>query len=72
MGLWDKNKLCEFCLSAVKKYRNLHIVYSGQEGIQMGKKDFFTKILAICGTLLVWLPVLAPGVFSIVALIEDG
>ena len=31
----------------------------------MGKRDVFTKILAIAGTVLVWLPILAPFIFSI-------
>lgn len=38
----------------------------------MGNKGSFTKILAIFGTVLVWLPILAPIVFSIVFLIGDG
>ncbi len=33
----------------------------------MGKRDAFTKILAIAGTVLVWLPVAAPFFFSIIA-----
>jgi len=33
----------------------------------MGKRDAFTKILAIAGTALVWLPVAAPFFFSIIA-----
>lgn len=33
----------------------------------MGKRDAFTKILAITGTVLVWLPVVAPFFFSIIA-----
>jgi len=31
----------------------------------MGKRDIFTKILAIAGTVLVWVPILAPILFSI-------
>jgi len=34
----------------------------------MEKKDTFTKILAIAGTVLVWLPLLAPVVFSLLLL----
>jgi len=37
----------------------------------MGKKDGFTKILAIAGTILVWLPLLAPVIFSLVRLIQS-
>lgn len=38
----------------------------------MGKKNVLTKILAIVGTVLVWLPILAPITFSIISLIGDG
>jgi len=38
----------------------------------MEKKDTFSKILAIVGTLLVWIPILAPGVFGFVSLGMDG
>jgi hypothetical protein len=38
----------------------------------MDRKGVFTKILAIVGTVLVWLPVLAPFVFSVVSLIGDS
>jgi hypothetical protein len=31
----------------------------------MEKKDVFTKILAILGTILMWLPVLAPIIFAV-------
>jgi hypothetical protein len=34
----------------------------------MGKKDILNKILAIIGTLLVWVPILAPVLFSAVRL----
>jgi hypothetical protein len=35
----------------------------------MAKKDAFTKILAIAGTALVWLPILAPILFTAVFLL---
>ncbi len=38
----------------------------------MEKKKSLAKILAIVGTVLVWLPILAPIIFSIIALIGDG
>ena len=38
----------------------------------MEKKDVLSKILAIVGTLLVWIPVLAPLVFGFVSLSMDG
>ena len=37
----------------------------------MGKKDTFTKILAIAGTVLTWCPILAPVLFSAVSLIAN-
>jgi len=37
----------------------------------MVKKDVFTTILAIAGTVLVWLPVLAPVLFSVAAVIQE-
>jgi hypothetical protein len=36
----------------------------------MKKKDVFTKILAIGGTALVWLPILAPFLFSAASIIR--
>jgi hypothetical protein len=36
----------------------------------MGKKDGFTKILAIVGTILVWMPILAPIIFSLIRFIQ--
>lgn len=36
----------------------------------MEKKGILTKILAIVGTVLVWLPILAPVMFSMAAIIE--
>jgi hypothetical protein len=36
------------------------------------KKDVVTKILAILGTVLVWLPILAPILFSAVTLFRAG
>ncbi len=36
-----------------------------EQGEQMPKKDLFTKILAIAGTVLVWLPLLAPLLFFV-------
>jgi len=36
----------------------------------MEKKGVFTKILAIVGTVLVWLPIVAPVIFSVAAWIE--
>ena len=38
----------------------------------MEKKDIFTKILAILGTILIWLPILAPFVFALGPLIRAG
>ena len=38
----------------------------------MEKKDAFTKILAIGGTILVLLPILLPLVFSIISILSDG
>ena len=36
----------------------------------MAKKDRFTKILAIAGTVFVWLPILAPVVFAVIRFIQ--
>ena len=36
----------------------------------MAKKDIFTKVLAIVGTVLVWIPVLAPVLFSTLGFIS--
>jgi hypothetical protein len=38
----------------------------------MGKRGVLTKILAIVGTVLVWLPVLAPFLFSVFHLVRTG
>jgi hypothetical protein len=38
----------------------------------MEKKNGLTKILAIVGTVLVWFPIIAPILFSVVSLIADG
>jgi len=38
----------------------------------MERKEVFTKILAIVGTILAALPILAPIFFSIVSLVSDG
>lgn len=38
----------------------------------MEKKDMLSKILAIVGTVLVWIPILAPAVFGFVSLGMDG
>ena len=38
----------------------------------MEKKDPLSKILAIVGTVLVWIPILAPVVFGFVSLGMDG
>ncbi|MBI5944663.1 MAG: hypothetical protein HY864_09860 [Chloroflexi bacterium] len=38
----------------------------------MEKKDVLTKILAIAGTALVWLPLLAPIFFAVAAFMADG
>jgi hypothetical protein len=37
----------------------------------MVKKDVLTRILAIAGTVLVWLPILAPVLFSVAAVIQE-
>ena len=34
----------------------------------MEKRDILTRFLAIAGTILAWLPLLAPVVFSLIAL----
>ncbi|HBD10134.1 MAG TPA: hypothetical protein DCZ69_17920 [Syntrophobacteraceae bacterium] len=36
----------------------------------MVKRDAFTKILAILGTVLVWIPILAPFIFGIAAFVQ--
>jgi hypothetical protein len=41
------------------------------EQTHMVKKDVFTTILAMAGTALVWLPVLAPVLFSVAAVIQE-
>jgi len=38
----------------------------------MEKKDTLTKTLAITGTVLVWLPLIAPTLFSLVRLLQGG
>lgn len=38
----------------------------------MGKKDTLSKILAIVGTVLVWIPILAPVVLGFISLGTDG
>lgn len=38
----------------------------------MGNRNLFTKILAIAGTALVWFPVLAPLLFSLLRLMRSG
>lgn len=38
----------------------------------MGKKNTLSKILSIVGTVLVWIPILAPVIFGFVSLIMDG
>jgi hypothetical protein len=38
----------------------------------MGKKDALSKILALAGAVLVWLPILAPAVFCLIVLIRSG
>lgn len=38
----------------------------------MEKKDTFTKVLAIVGAVLVWIPLLAPVLFSAIRLIQVG
>jgi len=37
----------------------------------MEKKNTFTKVLAIAGTSLVWLPILAPILFSVISLVAE-
>ena len=37
----------------------------------MVKKDILTRILAIAGTVLVWLSILAPVLFSVAAIIQE-
>jgi hypothetical protein len=36
------------------------------------KRDVFTKILGIVGTILVWIPLLAPVLFSGIAFVKSG
>jgi hypothetical protein len=38
----------------------------------MENKGTFTKILAVAGTILVWLPILAPILFGVISLAADG
>lgn len=38
----------------------------------MENKGILTKILTIAGTILVWLPILAPILFAVVSLLTDG
>jgi hypothetical protein len=38
----------------------------------MEKRGVFTQILAIAGTVLAWIPILAPVLFSVIALIRSG
>ena len=38
----------------------------------MENKGTLNKILAVAGTILVWLPVLAPFLFGIISLLSDG
>lgn len=38
----------------------------------MNKKDIVTKILAIVGTVLMWLPILAPVLFSVMFFIAEN
>ena len=38
----------------------------------MKNKSVLTKILAIAGTALVWFPILAPVLFSVISLLADG
>ncbi len=38
----------------------------------MEKKDTLSKILAMVGTVLVWIPILAPVIFGFVSLVMDG
>jgi len=38
----------------------------------MEKRGVFTKILAIVGTILVWIPILAPVLFSGITLLRSG
>lgn len=38
----------------------------------MEKKDVLTKILAIAGTVFVWLPILAPIFFSVIRVLSGG
>src|SRR4030042_2347028 len=38
----------------------------------MEKRDTLSKILAFAGTVLVWLPILAPVVFVVIRLVQAG
>lgn len=38
----------------------------------MHKQDALTKILAVAGTMLVWFPLLAPILLSLIAFVADG
>ncbi len=38
----------------------------------MEKKNTLSKILSIVGTVLVWIPILAPVIFGFVSLVMDG
>jgi hypothetical protein len=47
-------------------------VQAAPKRLKMKDKNVFTKILAILGTVLVWLPILAPVLFSAVTLFRAG
>ena len=38
----------------------------------MEKQGVLTRILAVVGTVLVWLPILAPLIFSVILLLQEG
>jgi hypothetical protein len=40
-------------------------------GIAMGKRDLFTKAMAILGSIGMWIPILAPCLFSLLAFSEN-
>jgi len=56
------------CFTAIIRLINSFL----SEGAAVAKKGILTKILAIVGTVLVWLPIAAPLILAAVSLIGDG
>jgi hypothetical protein len=47
-------------------------IMQGQSQGQIGHKDVLTKILAVAGTVLVWVPILAPVLLSVFTLLTHS